>query len=176
MAPLVRLGTQTTGKRDRIDGRAAFEQGHRLGRPAIVGQGAKLRVGVLLAGRGGEAATAIARQVVAVVGDDTTIGRGAVAARVLGDDAPAHVDRATIVVREAASTLGGDRVAGDGAGADRQHTIVVDATTVIDARVSSDGAGADRHRAIILEAAADASGVAGDGAVRDHQRAVIEEA
>src|SRR5258706_6946126 len=86
VAPLVRLWTQPTRKPDVITGRAAFEQGQGLRRPAIARQGAQLRVGVLQAARAGEAATAIAREVVAVVGDEVEIKVEAVAARVFGDD------------------------------------------------------------------------------------------
>ncbi len=67
VAPLVSLWTQPTRKPDVITGRTAFEQGQGLRRPAIACQGAQLRVGVLHAARAGEAATAIARQVVALI-------------------------------------------------------------------------------------------------------------
>src|SRR5258706_1783883 len=69
VAPLVRLWIQRTRKPDVITDRAAFEQGQGLRRPAIARQWAKLRVGVLYAARAAEAATAIARQVVAVVAE-----------------------------------------------------------------------------------------------------------
>src|SRR5207302_8421360 len=69
VAPLVRLWIQRTRKPDVITDRAAFEQGQGLRRPAIARQGAKLRVGVLHAARAAEAASAIARQVVAVVAE-----------------------------------------------------------------------------------------------------------
>ncbi len=69
VAPLVRLWIQRTRKPDVITDRAAFEQGQGLRRPAIARQWAKLRVGVLYAARAAEAASAIARQVVAVVAE-----------------------------------------------------------------------------------------------------------
>src|SRR6266702_3458646 len=96
VAPLVRRGTKRTRKRDIINGRATFEQGHRLSPPAIARQWAKLGVGVLHAARAGQAATAIARQVVALIGDVGAAVVEAVAARVFGDDAPADIDLSVI--------------------------------------------------------------------------------
>ena len=155
VAPLVRRGTKRTRKRDIITGRATFEQGHRLSPPAIARQWAKLGVGVLHAARAGQAATAIARQVVALIGvaAKAKVNVGAVAARVFGDDAPADIDL-SVKGEEAAALAAVSRVAGEGAVADRQFATIVE------------------------EAAAAGSGVAGEGAVADAQRAaeVVEAA
>src|SRR5205807_2282947 len=169
VAPLVRRGTKRTRKRDIITGRATFEQGHRLSPPAIARQWAKLGVGVLHAARAGQAATAIARQVVALIG-------------VAGEGAVADAQRAAVA--EAAALAAGSGVAGEGAVADA-HADAERATAAEAAAagsgVAGEGAVADAQRAaIVAEAAALAagSGVAGEGAVADAQRAaeVVEAA
>src|SRR5205807_6559422 len=104
VAPLVRLRTQS--QRDVINGRAAFEQGHRLGRPAIVGQGAELRVG-LQARRACDTPTT--GEVVAVV-DEGAASDDAVATRV-GEDAPADAHRAGDVFQATACVVGDSAVA-----------------------------------------------------------------
>src|SRR5205823_474062 len=145
-------------------------QGHRLSPPAIARQWAKLGVGVLHAARAGQAATAIARQVVALIGDVGAAVVEAVAARVFGDDAPADIDL-SVKGEEAAALAAGSGVAGEGAVADAQRAAeVVEAAAAgggggTGSGVAREGAVADAHRAVaVLEAAAIGSGVAGEGA------------
>ena len=77
-----------------VDRRAAGEQGHGLGRPAVVPQGAELRV----AGEGpGQPATAVLDQVVAA-GDGTGSDVGDITARgAAGHDGVVQCRRAAVV-------------------------------------------------------------------------------
>ena len=145
VASLVRLRTQS--QRDVINGRAAFEQGHRLSRPAIAGQGAQLGVG-LQARRACDTPTT--GEVVAVV-DVGAASAEAVATRV-GEDAPADAHRAGDVFQATAG------VVGDSAVADRHPAPPEIEAAAIAAGVIGDSAVADRHRAEVLEAAALAVG------------------
>src|SRR5258706_453067 len=177
VAPLVRLWTQPTRKPDVITGRAAFEQGQGLRRPAIARQGAQLRVGVLQAARAGEAATAIARQIVALIEEGARVVC-AVAARVVRHNAPAEAHRA--VVEEATEAIAGSGVVGNGAVADGHRAEVVEATGAAAGNgVVGNGAVADGHGAdgVVIDAGAlaeGACGVVGNGAVADGHRADVE--
>ena len=190
VASLVRLRTQS--QRDVINGRAAFEQGHRLSRPAIAGQGAQLGVG-LQARRACD--TPSTGEVVAVV-DVGAASAEAVATRV-GEDAPADAHRAGDVFQATAGVVGDSAVAdrhpappeieaaaiaagviGDSAVADRHRAfLAVEAAAPLGSGVVGEGAAGDAHRAEVLEAAAIAGGrVVGEGAVADAHRAEVLEA
>src|SRR5205823_4463545 len=110
ISTLVSAWAEVGAQRNGIDGRAAILQGQGLGRPTIACQGTQLGVGVLHAARAGEAATAIARQIVALI--ERVVGKVvvAVAARVVRHNAPAEARRAA--VDEAAAAEAG-RVVGN---------------------------------------------------------------
>jgi hypothetical protein len=172
-------GRATAAHRDMVHRRAIWFQGEGLGRPAIVLQavGIELGSGVLQATRAGEAATAIARQVVAII-DDTSKAVGAEVGRVVGHNALGDIHCATNV-EEAAARAGGDRVAGEGAVADGQRAVIVeDAATEAGGRVAREGAVADRQHPpnLVFDAATGASGVVGEGAVADRQRPAVVDA
>jgi hypothetical protein len=174
------VGRWTARGRDVVDGRAAGLQGDGLGRATVILQavGVELGVGVLQAARARKATTAIARQVVALIGQRAP---PAVAPRIIGHDAPADRQRVDVVGEAATS---GGRVVGEGAVADAHCAIVLKAAAKATSggHVVGEGAVADAHRAaVVVEAAANAEGVSrvvGEGAVADAHRApcLVEEA
>lgn len=116
------VGRGALGYRDLVNGRAATEQGDGLRGTTVVRKpGGQLRIDVLMRGTGGEAATAVIREVVASVAHTPR----AVAVRVTDQDAATEMDRATIVPKDATAGAGaGSRIVGEGAVADIRHAAI----------------------------------------------------
>ena len=162
------VGRRTTRERNLIDRRAALLQGHGLGRPTIVGQCRKLRIGVL-AGWGRET-TAIAVQIIALVGGRAVIE--AVAVLVFGDDAPA--DRQIAGVFEAGTGVAGERAVGDA----HRPEVVVDGAAEGASGVAGERAVGDVHRPVDVEEDAAVAAVAqavGNGEALEGEAAAIDD-
>src|SRR5208283_400896 len=56
------------------------------------------------------------------------------------------------------------------------RSLVIDAATVVGGGVAGDGAVAERQRPVVVDAASEGSGVAGDGAVAERQRSRVVDA
>ena len=152
-------GWATAAYRDMVHRRAIRFQGNGLGGTAIVLQtsGIKLGIGVLQGGACCKVTGGIVREVVALIRTKST---SAVAACVVGYDAPSDAHRAEVAETAAAAS----RVVRDGAVCDG-HRSAVEAAGVASSRVVRDGAVADSHRSAQEAAAVAATEDVADGRV-----------
>jgi len=160
----------------RVYGRAARQQRVGKSEAPIVLQRAEHGIRIdLVAGRGQEAAAAIAAEVVATRGDRASVIMD-VRARVAGvQDCIPDLGRAAAAVDDGAAPHTGP-VAANRAIANHPGSVVSDATAIVSGVIAADRAIGDRNRAAALDASAEARvtatrGVTADRAIGDLQRA-----